>query len=289
MNIYEHDKNKLTKEEYDFFSENGYLIIKEALNTDLVDILSNECDQIISKKTRKHINEGNLFTLSSKFLELATLPTILPKVAGLLGYNIWITSNHVAFHPPHNHSELKDYQYFWHRDGGTIETDLIHETVPMWGVKVAFYLTNTENENSGTTYYMPGTHLTKEQVPDHSIIPKNAIPMNLPAGSAIIVAPRIIHSLRSPNLNSDYRKAVFLQWSYRWIKTFDCDGFKDREKIKEPILRQFLGFSDNISALQANYVYDRTGYYYPTDNEIPLKEYVRKLYGSDLKKDFKFR
>lgn len=287
MDIDLHFKNRLTKEEKLFFFKNGYLIVKDAIDKALITALNQECDKLLKPSDHGFINDADMISKGGAYLNLTTLPTILPKLTGLLGWNIWINHSHTNVHPPSNCNNLKDFEYGWHRDGGMIEEDLINDTIPCFSIKVGFFLTSTEKKDSGTTLCIPRSHITKQPLPDEYSVPADAVPISVPAGSALLMNPRIIHSVRSPNCLSRSRKTIFIQWAYRWLHPVDANT---TEKLKSTITNkyqmQLLGLSTNPRALKEKYAIGRSGWYYPNDDEVPLKEYVKKLYRTTDKTNF---
>ena len=285
-----HIDNKLSNKEKDHFFEHGYLVIENAIDASLLDKLDTECQKLSNELHSEFLNEANILNRDDAFLELLTLPSVLPKIVGLLGWNIWVNHTHINVHPPISHSELEGFEYGWHRDGGIIEQDLGNET-PWFSIKVGFQLTNTDDINSGATICIPGSHKDHREIPsDSSLPPESSITLSVPAGSAILMNPRIIHSVRSPNLQTFSRKVVFIQWAYRWLQPLDRNTINSKQSsIDDPLLNQLLGLTNNPEALNEKYARGRSGCYYPNDEEVPLKQYAFDLYESYDKQNFSLR
>ncbi len=287
MHLQAHKNFKLTRNEKEFFLENGYMIVENAINDVLQEALEADCQVIASESESAHVNEADIISRGMSFIKLATLPTILPKITGLLGWNIWINHSHVNLHPPNKLENDGSFEYGWHRDGGAIEDDLLDET-PWFGIKVGFFLTDTVSENTGTTLCIPGSHKDNRSLPGDFTLPSTAVPISVPAGTALLMHPRIIHSIRSQNFTNHFRKVVFVQWAYRWLHPVDANTTaRIDHKVSDPYERQLLGLSTNPSALKEKYARGRSGWYYPGDEEVPLKKYLQKLYGTTDKKYFK--
>lgn len=282
-----HIKNKLTDQEKSFFLDNGYLTIPNAIDSYLISELLEDCKKLVDKSSNGFVNIADVLSRGGPYLKLATLPTILPKIVGLLGWNIWINHTHTNVHPPNCHHKNDDFEYGWHRDGGMVEEDLVEGEVPWFSIKVGFFLTDTQEKNSGTTYCIPKSHLDRRKLPDDFTLPSEAEAISIPAGSAVLMNPRIIHSIRSPNQMSISRNAIFIQWAYRWLQPTDAHTVSKLDKtVLSPYEKQLLGLTANPNALHEKYASGRSGYYYPNDDEVPLKEYALSLYGSTRKQDF---
>lgn len=287
MNMQAHIKNKLTQQEKDFFMQYGYLIVENVLDTPLVEALTKECNALTKEAKSEYINNADVISRGGSYLELTSLPALLPKIVGLLGWNIWINHSHANVHPKNITSDTLSFEYGWHRDGGMIEQDLQNGDVPWFSIKVGFFLTDTTRKDSGTTLCVPTSHKDRRELPCDTELPDEAIPIKIKAGGALLMNPRIIHSIRSPNKSNISRKTIFIQWAYRWLHPVDAHSVsKLSHTLNDPIQRQLLGLSTNPSALYEKYASGRSGWYYPNDEEVPLKEYARALYCSIEKKSF---
>ena len=86
----------LTDAEREHFNENGYLIIKNAVDADKVV----QYTDVINKLYK---NESGFYFLNTfvqkGFLEVIDNPKILPKVWGILGWNIYLQHSHLSATP----------------------------------------------------------------------------------------------------------------------------------------------------------------------------------------------
>ncbi|MAI79218.1 MAG: hypothetical protein CL917_09775 [Deltaproteobacteria bacterium] len=259
----------LTPEDKNRFLTQGYLHVPGAIPQSLVTELSEKIDTYASDRSDKAQNRVDIFGMDRAFLELTDLDTILPKIQGLLGDNIWINHSHINRNP--TTSTKRKFGYSWHRDGGAVIEDL-PSPVPLVFIKVGFYLSDLSEPNRGQTFILPGSHHSSAPPPPSPKRPAEAIPLNTRPGDAILFDFRTIHSLQSPNHSDMIRRAVFIQYGYRWIQPFSDCTFAEGSNPLSPVRRQLLGLTTTKSNL-AGTAADRSGVFYPTPEDIPLHEF----------------
>ncbi|HEV2474597.1 MAG TPA: hypothetical protein VGS41_18115, partial [Chthonomonadales bacterium] len=94
-------KYKLTAIERDGFEETGMLVVEDALNQDLVAHLTALADATFHRAlSNGHSKAGSLFYPNfipedPAYVELVDHPMILPKVWGILGWNIYLYHAHL--------------------------------------------------------------------------------------------------------------------------------------------------------------------------------------------------
>ena len=265
----------LTPEERSFFRREGYLVVRDALSEHQVVRLRQAITRCGQGHGKALYNRANIFGLDDAFLELATNPAVLAKICGLMGWNIWVNHTHYNVRPPDTRGE--PYPYDWHRDGGTIGLDLQDEN-PLTAIKVAFYLTDLTQPQRGQTYIIPHSYaharelaqsLRYQQPP-----PDGAVPIMVPAGSAVLFQQNVHHSQGSPNFSDLSRQAIFMQWAYRWL--FPLDGMTVdhlEPRISDPVLRQMLGFD------QERMGNELSARYYPNNIDVPLRYHLIEKVG----------
>ncbi len=89
--------HQLTDEERCHFEEHGYLVVENALSSEQVVQLSDAVDQIHNEALESgRAEEGKQWGFSDflgkddAFFDLVECPTTLPKVWGILGWNIYL-------------------------------------------------------------------------------------------------------------------------------------------------------------------------------------------------------
>lgn len=262
------DDGGLTPKERQDFETKGYILVPGAIPMDMVERLSAIIDQHLGGEENEIRNRSDIFTWDPLFLDLVDLPQVLPKAQELLGSNIWINHTHFNRNPPE--PEREDPIYAWHRDGGAINVDLPYPA-PRMVLKVGFYLSDLQEPGGGQTYILPESHRSEVEIPDPKELPEGAVPILSSPGDAILYDFRVIHSLRSPNLSTNTRRAVFIQYAYRWIAAQDRMDVEHLSDLQDPVRRQLLGLTTSwvrLGGLAAG----RSSRFYPRGEDHALRD-----------------
>jgi len=287
-----HRAHLLTADETRALDQDGYIVVRGALSPDLVAGLNAAIDRVIGEagKGREH-NRAAILALDPAFLALADLSTIFPKICQVLGWNVWVNHTHFNVNPPDDPD--KAFVYGWHRDGGAMHLDLgTHDhAMPFAYMKVGFYLTDLREPGYGQTLMVPGSHkaapddprcialLTREGPWAKAAVPDDARPMLVQAGDACMFHNRLIHSVRSPNVSRRERRAIFIQWAFRWLQAVDPMDVAELEPVeRDPIRRQLLGFGADETFGDA-YAQGRSRRYYPSEDFVPIRRYTTETLG----------
>lgn len=278
----------ITDEERNHFEEQGYLYVPNALSvetrehlTATVDALYNDALATGKAKPGNHWGWSNFLGADDAFLNLVDLPTTLPKVWGILGWNIYLYHAHLHVKPPAPpEAEAGDGWLEWHQDSGRVNIEMETHPRPRLSLKVAYFLTDVSEPGRGNFYIRPGSHLSDMPLPESEIsrdprektnknIPKDAMPVCVPPGTAVLFDRRLWHS-RSPNTSPLTRKALFYGYGYRWIRPKDDMTVEPLYERCSPIQRQLLG-----AAVKNN------GRYVPTDADVPLRGWLIAQLGEE--------
>ena len=181
------------------------------------------------------------------FLELLDHPAVFPVIWSELGWNIHLYHCHLDVTPPRKRPRHRA-AWGWHQDGGRQNLELETEPRPRMSLKVAFWLSDVSVQGRGNMLIVPGSHdsntLPRPEQPELGFDPPSgAVPVLASAGDALIFDRRLWHS-RSDNLSQHTRRAIFLAYSYRWIRPrdeFGLDPSSDRFLGLSPVRRQLLG------------------------------------------------
>lgn len=259
----------ITPEEEREFDELGYLVVPDALPGETVARLVVALDDLTRAESTKVHNIADILGLREEFLDLIDVPTVLPKVQKLLGNNIWVNLSHLNVNPPQSLERENDskFDYGWHRDGGAINTDL-PPPAPLMSIKVGFYLSDLTEPGRGQTYLIPGSHKSEDAPPNDDDLPPAAKPLCVKAGTALLFDRRLMHSIRSPNTSDITRKAIFVQYAFRWLCPVDAMTVEHLRDRCSPARLQLLGLS------AAYHTFDgaegRSGRYFLTDSDVPI-------------------
>ena len=266
----------LSDEERTFFETQGYLIIKEALPADLRSRVEESLKKVETKRPYDKdtsLGGGNWLDVIGEedlLLELIDYPTTFPKVWGILGWHIALYHSHYIVSPPLP-VDFKPRRLGWHQDSGRINIDIESDPRPRISVKIGFFITNVSETGRGNFHVIPGSHLKNElSLPaDKNEEHPDATPVLVSAGDAVMFDRRLWHSA-GQNFSDITRRALFLGYSYRWLKPRDNMTVAHYMNRSDPIRRQLLGASPNGGF----------GYTSPEDEDVPLKVWLDQHVGA---------
>lgn len=264
----------LTDAEMSFFNEQGYLVIEDALDPASTARLVDIVDRIDQRERTPELGDKllsvtNVLHNNPAILDLVDLPTVFPKVWGVLGWNIYSYHSHLDITPPAN-PNTTTWQVAWHQDSMRVNDEIEIHPRPRLSLKVGFYLSDVSEPGRGNTLIVPGSHLDDEfDCPEDGLSnPAGAEPLCVKPGSAVLIDRRIWHS-RSRNDADITRKVVWLGYSYRWLKPKDDMTVSHLLDGADPIRAQLLG------AGSANGVYD------PVGADVPLRGWLAENHPAD--------
>ena len=151
----------LTDEERNHFEQHGYLYVPNALSSEMVERLLNAVeklysDALVTGKAKPDIHWGmsNFIGVDDAFLDLVDMSTTLPKVWGILGWNIYLYHAHLHVKPP-TPSDAQDGDGWleWHQDSGRVNIEMETHPRPRLSLKVAYFLTDVSEPGHGNLLY----------------------------------------------------------------------------------------------------------------------------------------
>jgi ectoine hydroxylase len=264
--------NRLTDDERRQFNEQGYLVIEDALSPGQVAALTEATDAVYARKVAEGLDPHTLLMYpnfipeSSLFADMVDYEKILPKVWGILGWNIYLYHAHLIVTPPSGKAS-NDKTFGWHQDSGRVNVEMESHPRPRLSLKVAYFLSDTSEPNRGNFWIIPGSHLwdTLDRPASGEGQPEGAIPVLAKPGTAVFFDRRLWHA-GTPNWSPDItRKVLFYGYGYRWIRTKDDMTVQDLWEQSDPIRKQLLGWGVNCN-----------GFYTPTDADVPLRVWLRE-------------
>ena len=155
---------RLTDSERRTFAETGCLIVPNVLDAAQAGALTELSDAIHSRRVAEGFdpNKGlfypNFIPDSPLFADLVDYEKILPKVWGILGWNIYLYHAHLIVTPP-NGEEMNDITFGWHQDSGRVNQEIESHPRPRLSLKVAYFLSDTSEPGRGNFWIVPGSHL----------------------------------------------------------------------------------------------------------------------------------
>ena len=236
---------RLTEEQRCSFDENGYLIIREALDAPMLQQVLETADHMVAQRYRESGGRRTSLTnviAEEGFIPLLTWHRTVPLVVQLLSHNIRLSKSHLIY-KYHDPVEIDEDRY-WHRDIQNSHEDLGPAGNTRLQIKIAYHLTDAMESRSGNTWLSPGSNnLTRPlEIPEGRFDPENAIEPKLRAGDAFLFENRTFHRA-GKNRTDRTRKVVMFGYSYAWLSPNDVITQPEEvtERIKDPIGRQLLG------------------------------------------------
>lgn len=262
---------RLTQEERRTFEETGVLTVEDALAPEHVAALGAAADGLHRRAVADGQDSRAAYFLPDfiprdpLFTDLVDYERILPRVWGILGWNIYLYHAHLIVTPPSG-KPRDDRTFGWHQDSGRVNMEMETHPRPRLSLKVAYFLSDTSVEGRGNFWVVPGSHLrdTLERPADGAGQPEGAEPVLARPGTAVFFDRRTWHAA-SPNWSDVTRKVLFYGYGYRWIRTKDDMTVRDLWERSDPVRRQLLG--DGVNA---------NGRYSPTDADVPLRGWLRE-------------
>ncbi|NJM90882.1 MAG: phytanoyl-CoA dioxygenase family protein [Myxococcales bacterium] len=269
----------------DFLKHKGYLLIPDALSPDVVERARAAVDRLASGGTKPgqiSINIADILGKDDAFLDLIDCPRVLPKIWGILGWNIWVQHSHLVVNPPvKTATGMRDpneaFNYGWHRDGGAINRD-VRLNAPLL-IKVGYYLTDVAIDG-GPTLMLDDAD-PNAAIPAPTELPSNVRPMVVKAGAAVLFSNRSIHSLKSPNRSDQTRRSVFIQYGYRWIQSLDRSSVSHLADRVSDVRKQLLGLTTTFTSEKYKGSEGRSGRFVPGHEDVPLFSFIKELLGPD--------
>ncbi|HKQ51608.1 MAG TPA: phytanoyl-CoA dioxygenase family protein [Pyrinomonadaceae bacterium] len=244
----------LTPEQRQSFDEDGFLVVRGALDRAEVARLVAACDQLASHFLNKPVvldrPEYNHLDLRPGLLreralfELVSHSSAVPLVVQLLSPNIHLHSTALICKRPEN-ADSPRFRRGWHRDI-RIPQDLGHEGLPRVGVKICYCLTDFHQPDSGMTLLARGSHLRTEPltIRKGEVDPAGVelCDPKLDAGDAFLFENRLYHTA-APNLSGRTSKVLMYGYAYRWMKPEVYLESPDERGLwqADPVTRQLLG------------------------------------------------
>ena len=245
---------QLTEEQRKSFDEDGFLVVRNAVDKDTVERLVEAGDrrarsfldkpELLEKEEYNHLDLRPGLLKEKALFSLVTHSTTVPLVVQLLSPNIHLHSLALIYKRPVS-PDGSPFRRGWHRDI-RIPKDLGHRDLPLVGIKVCYCLTDFHQPNSGMTLFARQSHKSSEAltIPRKKIDPRNweVCDLTLNAGDAVLFENRIFHTA-APNRSDRVSRVLMYGYAYRWMKPEVYLDTPDEQLLAkaDPITRQFLG------------------------------------------------
>lgn len=223
---------KVTPEQKRQFDEEGYLIVRGALDSETVSSLIEAGDRLVDsdRELNRQRRPGGLYdgfrncvSMDDAFLPLITNPKVFSIVAQLLSPYLSLLTSHLIFrYPDPPGSPDSGRLPGWHRDHYMSMRDLGDRHIPRHSLKVAYYLTDLSEPNTGVTLMAAGSNQLKQriEIPEGQVDPATKVEPLLNPGDCVFFENRTWHA-GAANLTDRIRKAVMIGYSYDWVTPTD--------------------------------------------------------------------
>lgn len=270
-----------TDEQLKAFNDEGYLIVEDAISTEMVDALEEIADRVDAEERAKTglaphklLSKFRTVIEDDLLLELLDNKKVFPLLWDILGWNIQLYISHLIMYPPEppNTPRVTKAAH-WHQDGGRPVPEM-ERPHPRLSLKVSYWLTDVTDRDNGAMRLIPGSHKLDTRPPnsdnDPDGDPEGAMDLIVKRGTAVLFDRRMWHS-RGWNFSDVTRKVLFMGYSYRWLRGLDYNLMPPELLDKcDPIRRQLLG--DGV---------DVKGWWQPTDADVPLKMWIAEHRGEE--------
>lgn len=248
------DFTYLKPEQRQSFDEDGFLVVRDALDAATVDRLVAAGDRlaesfldkpaIVDKAEYNHLDLRPGLLEEKAMLGLVANSSTVSLVVQLLSPNIHLHSTALIYKRPED-PRGAPFRRGWHRDI-RIPGDLGHQSLPRVGIKICYCLTDFHGFDCGMTLMARGSHLRTEPlaIRKGQVDPSDVevCHLRLNAGDAVLFENRIFHTA-APNRSDRVSKVLMYGYAYRWMKTevyLDVPNKRYLEKA-DPIGRQLMG------------------------------------------------
>lgn len=268
--------SSISAEQIRAFDEDGYLIVRNALDSTTLSNLIEVSDRLIASDQqvgRQARSDGrydgfrNAITLDDAYISLLTHPVILPLVVHLLGSNLQLMTSHLIYKSPDPTGTPTTHRDpGWHRDYLQAMMTLGHYSIPRIELKCAYYFTDLSEPNTGATMVVPGSnHLTEPiEIPNGETDPLGAVEPLLNPGDCLLFENRTYHA-GGANLSNWIRKGIMIGYGYRWVMPMD---FRRQE---EPFIEKLTPLARFLVGEQ----YDDVKGFQPNGGANPLEEWCK--------------
>ena len=255
----------IPQEDIDHFDQQGYLIVRNALDSETIERLIAAGDRLLESdlQTNRQTNNGGIYdgfrnsiSLDPAFAGLIDQEKILPIVVQLLGASLHVMTSHLIYKQPDAPDKPDTYRLpGWHRDYAMAMHDMGHGAIPRLLVKCAYYLTDLSEKGRGVTMVSPGSNLLTDnpEIPAGQVDPENAVEPELQPGDCLIFENRTFHA-GALHRGDTTRKAIMVGYGYRWVMPMDYVK-QDAEFVQmlSPLQRFLVGEPfDDVETFQVN-------------------------------------
>ena len=252
---------RLTAEQRQFWDDNGYLILKNAISPSEVAALTEAVDRVDVESQRQgraaneFLNAMNVIEKEDVFLNMIDHPNSLGVVADVIGANIHLLLSQVLVRPPTPEPGTR-----WHCDGPKpypfpyVRGGL----TPLYHLKIGWFLTDVDKPDMGNFLLVPGSHVNGfptsaedfktitsprryREVKDIDATVPGVVQVTVNAGDAFMFHNALWHSV-SRNTSNVRRKNLYYVYAPQWTRLYDrLQPSPQLVARSNPVRQQLLG------------------------------------------------
>jgi ectoine hydroxylase-related dioxygenase (phytanoyl-CoA dioxygenase family) len=272
------ERVRLSAAQREEFEQNGFLILRGALNAEevahyiaIVDKL--DAEYRIEKDLGPHdtVEIRNSIARSAELLPLLDHPAAFPLMVDIMGWGIQLTTSHIFVRTPNPEEQPTFKAIDWHADGPNPRPYRIQtpdgEVEPRLYAKIGYFLTDLSEPDRGNLRVVPGSHkrATRPEIDPETGEPRGAIQVLTQPGDAVLFENRTWHAV-GPNYANLPRKNIYLGYCYRWVKPIDyITQAPELLAQATPVQRQLLG---DVTDALSFYLPDRY------KDDVPLRDWL---------------
>ena len=276
INIKDHKWCKLSTQQASDFERDGFLIVRNALDQDLVQRITEVGDRLVNSDLELGRRDAgpsdgfrNVIVHDPVFLDLLCHHKTFPLVVQLMGPHLQLHTSDLIWRKSEPSSD-EPAPLGWHRDIARMTRDLDYARMPRVEIKVAYYLTDCPNPSYGQTNVAAGSHRWLEawKRTENEAKPPGATAPILKAGDAIFFENRTYHAA-GINTSGQTRKTLMMGYSHSWIRPDDYD------QQSEELLNQCDTLQRSL-LVHKNPSFDDRGRFRACVMESPLEQWAKQ-------------
>lgn len=259
----------LTDEQRREFDENGFFILRGALDGERLQRIMAAAEEVEAQQRRERglstddtLEVRNAIVEHEAFWELLDYERTFPLVLDLMGGDIQLSTSHLIVRPPVPDDTPKTYKAInWHSDA----PQAVAYDGRIIAMKVGYFLSDVSRPGSGALLVVPGSHkgMDLERGPDGEVPDDRVFEVNARPGDAVLFQHRTYHAV-GPNYSGRPRKVLYFGYNRRWLRPIDYITMPPEVLQRfDPTRRQLLG----DTATQC-------GYYLPRPEDQPLQAWL---------------
>ena len=208
-----------TKEQWDEFNREGYIVIENALTQEEIDRYVSAIDECLAVDPNyeegKFFWPGNIVEKHPVFTDLIDHPHHVGYPYDIYGEQLKLYSSEYFIRP------FSTDRNAWHPDGArVVPYSVFSPKLPM-RTKIGYWLTDLPHPKMGNLVVMPRSHHDQyfKEYTKHTSLPGEKV-LCFPKGTMTIVHCGLWHRV-NPNKTDVVRKNIFLAYSPSWVSEAD--------------------------------------------------------------------